>query len=162
MLRVAECVNDSIVDGPGFRYAVFTQGCFHGCEGCHNPQTHDPAGGHEITAQEILDKLQTNPLLDGITLTGGEPFLQAEALIPLAKGAKAMGLHVMAYSGYTFEELLQLPSAEALLQYVDMLIDGPFIAAKRTLELRFRGSANQRVIDVPRSLAAGTAIETTL
>lgn len=160
MFRISQLVNDSIVDGPGLRFAVFTQGCTHNCEGCHNPQTHDPAGGYAISAEEVLEKIKKNPLLDGITLTGGEPFLQAQALIPLAKGTKELGLHVMAYSGFTFEELLEKPESAELLQYVDVLVDGPFILSQRSLELYFRGSANQRMIDVPKSLEVGKAVET--
>lgn len=160
MFKVAELVNDSIVDGPGFRLAVFTQGCPHKCEGCHNLHTHDPAGGYEISVEAVLDKIKQNPLLDGITLTGGEPFVQAAELIPLAKAVQEMGLHVIAYSGFTFEELLKQPDAAELLRYVDVLVDGPFILSRRSLALRFRGSDNQRVIDVPKSLEQGIAVET--
>lgn len=160
MLKVAELVNDSIVDGPGFRFTVFTQGCPHGCEGCHNPQTHDPAGGYEVAVSEIVEKIKDNPLLDGITLSGGEPFLQAGELTPLAEAVQALGMNVIAYSGFTFEELLMREDAAALLGHVDILIDGRFLLSQRSLELRFRGSQNQRIIDVPQSLATGTVVET--
>ncbi|MCC8022269.1 MAG: anaerobic ribonucleoside-triphosphate reductase activating protein [Clostridiales bacterium] len=158
MFRVSGLVNDSIVDGPGLRLAVFTQGCCHRCPGCHNPQTHALDGGYEISAEEVLDKVRRNPLLDGITLTGGEPFLQADALVPLAKGVKELGLHVMAYSGFTFDELLEQADTRRLLEYCDILVDGPFLLEERSLELKFRGSRNQRIIDVPSSLEGGRTV----
>lgn len=159
-IRIAGTVNDSIVDGPGFRFAVFTQGCPHHCPGCHNPQTHDFAGGRDADTGEILAQIRENPLLDGLTLTGGEPFCQSAACLELAKGAHAAGLNVWSYSGYTFEELLRGDDPQrALLENIDVLVDGRFRIERRTLECRFRGSDNQRLIDVPKSLAAGRAIE---
>ena len=157
-IRISGIVNDSIVDGPGFRLAVFTQGCPHHCVGCHNPQTHDFEGGREIDTQEIIEKLRGNPLLDGITLSGGEPFCQGAACAELASAAHALGLNVWAYSGYTYEQLLAGNAEQrALLAETDVLVDGPFVLPQRTLELRFRGSANQRLIDVKASAAAGSA-----
>lgn len=158
VFRGSGLVNDSIVDGPGFRFAVFTQGCPHNCEGCHNPQTHDPKGGYDIDTDAVLAQIKANPLLDGITLTGGEPFMQATELLPLAKAVKEQGLSVLAYSGFTFEELLVKPDCVALLSYCDILIDGRFELKGRSLELRFRGSVNQRILDVQQSLAAGKAV----
>lgn len=159
-LRIAGTVNDSIVDGPGLRYAVFTQGCPHDCPGCHNPQTHDFSGGKDIDTSEILAQIRKNPLLDGLTLTGGEPFCQCTACIALAQGAHAHGLNVWCYSGYTFEELINGKAEwRLLLQNIDMLVDGPFLLEKRSLDCRFRGSSNQRLIDVPKSLVANRAIE---
>ena len=159
-LRIAGTVNDSIVDGPGLRYAVFTQGCPHDCPGCHNPQTHDFSGGKDIDTSEILAQIRKNPLLDGLTLTGGEPFCQCTACIALAQGAHAHGLNVWCYSGYTFEELINGKAEwRLLLQNIDMLVDGPFLLEKRSLDCRFRGSSNQRLIDVPKSLMANRAIE---
>ena len=157
-LRIADIVDDSIVDGPGFRMTVFAQGCPHHCPGCHNPATHDFDGGKEVDVQRILDLAAQNPLLSGITLSGGEPFCQPEAMTALAKGAKAIGLHVMAYSGWTFEELLQKPDVRPLLESIDVLVDGRFILAQRTLSLAFRGSRNQRIVDVPASLQQGHAV----
>lgn len=157
-IRISGIVNDSIVDGPGFRLAVFTQGCPHHCVGCHNPQTHDFEGGREIDTQEIIEKLRGNPLLDGITLSGGEPFCQGAACAELASAAHALGLNVWTYSGYTYEQLLAGDAEQrALLAETDVLVDGPFVLPQRTLELRFRGSANQRLIDVKASAAAGSA-----
>ncbi len=157
-IRISGIVNDSVVDGPGFRLAVFTQGCPHHCAGCHNPQTHDFEGGREIDTQEIIEKLRGNPLLDGITLSGGEPFCQGAACAELASAAHALGLNVWTYSGYTYEQLLAGDAEQrALLAETDVLVDGPFVLPQRTLELRFRGSANQRLIDVKASAAAGSA-----
>ena len=156
--RLANVVNDSIVDGPGFRLTVFVQGCPHRCPGCHNPQTHDPAGGRDADTDWVLEKAAENPLLSGITLSGGEPFAQCEPMAALARGAKEMGLHVMAYSGYTFEQLLDMPEARPLLESVDVLVDGPFLKDKRSLALNFRGSSNQRILDGPASLQKGEPV----
>ena len=162
-IRIAGVVNDSIVDGPGFRLAVFTQGCPHHCPGCHNPDTHDFQGGKTDTTERIVRMMKDNPLLDGITLTGGDPFCQAAACAELARAAREAGLNVWAYSGWTYEQLLHKaetePDVKELLSLTDVLVDGPFILAQRTLELRFRGSRNQRLIDVPASLKMGNAVE---
>lgn len=161
-MRIAGTINDSIVDGPGFRFTVFTQGCPHHCPGCHNPKTHDFEGGKLADTQEIIEKFRKNELLDGITLSGGEPLCQSEACRVLAQAAHESGLNVWCYTGYTFEELMEgfeaHPEWAALLQEVDVLVDGRFILAQRTLEARFRGSKNQRLIDVPASLAQGRAM----
>lgn len=158
-IRLAGLVNDSIVDGPGLRLAVFAQGCPHHCPGCHNPQSHDFDGGTLRDTAEVIAVMRDNPLLDGITLTGGEPFAQPEACAEVARAAHAAGLSVWCYSGYTFEQLLA-GSAEQrrLLEAVDVLVDGLFLLEQRSLELRFRGSANQRILDVPASLTAGQAV----
>lgn len=161
-IRIYGLVNDSIVDGPGFRLAVFTQGCPHNCEGCHNPESHSFDGGKIMTTDEIIKKMQDNILLDGITLTGGDPFCQPEACAILAKAAHESGLNVWAYSGWTYEELAANDDTLSLLKNVDVLIDGPFILSERTLEKRFMGSKNQRAIDVKASLAKGSAVELTL
>lgn len=154
-IQLSGLVGDSIVDGPGLRLTVFTQGCPHHCEGCHNPQTHDFAGGYPATAEEIVKRLQDDPLQQGITLSGGEPFCQAEALLPLCRQVRALGKNIWAYSGYTFEELTAAsapPHAAELLALCDVLVDGRFVLAKRNLNLFYRGSENQRVIDVQASL----------
>ncbi len=157
-IRIAGVVRESIVDGPGFRFTVFTQGCFHNCPGCHNMETHDPNGGHETTVESLVDDMQKNPLLDGLTLSGGEPFLQVEPCVRLAEAAHRMGLNVWAYSGYTFEELNADQEKKRLLAACDVLVDGPFILSERTLEKRFRGSKNQRVIDVQQSILCGEVV----
>ena len=159
-LKISGVVNDSIVDGAGFRLTVFTQGCPHACPGCHNPQTHDPSGGYWAAVADICNIAAENPLLDGITLSGGEPFLQPAACSELAKAAHRLGLNVWTYTGYTWEFLLeeQHPERMDLLQHTDVLVDGRFLQEQRSLELRFKGSKNQRTIDVPKSLAAGKII----
>ncbi len=158
-IRIAGTVNDSIVDGPSMRYTVFTQGCPHHCPGCHNPLTHDFAGGQVVDTQSIIAQMNENPLLDGLTLSGGEPFEQAEACAKLAESAKRTGLNVWIYSGYTWDEILKIgqqnPSWLELLRACDVLVDGRFVLEKRSLELNFCGSSNQRLIDVPKSLEDG-------
>ena len=162
-LRMAGVVENSFTDGPGVRFALFVQGCPHHCPGCHNPDTHDFQGGKTDTTERIVRMMKDNPLLDGITLTGGDPFCQAAACAELARAAREAGLNVWAYSGWTYEQLLHKaetePDVKELLSLTDVLVDGPFILAQRTLELRFRGSRNQRLIDVPVSLKTGNAVE---
>ena len=150
LIRVAGLVPESFVDGDGIRFAIFMQGCLRNCEGCHNPDTHALDGGRLIDTQEIIAAIKKNSLLDGITLTGGEPLLQIAAANELALAAKSFGLNVWCYTGYIFEELPA--EAAPLLKNVDVLIDGPFIESQRDLNLQFRGSRNQRIIDVKKSL----------
>lgn len=154
-IRLYGLVDDSIVDGPGFRLAVFTQGCPHDCPGCHNPDSHAMDGGTLRDTAEIAAILDDNPLLDGITLTGGEPFMQCAACLELARAAHARGLNVWCFTGFLYEQLRAREGARALLDEVDVLVDGPFILAERSLELRFRGSRNQRVIDMRATRALG-------
>ena len=152
LLRISGVISESIVEGPGFRYVVFTQGCPHGCPGCHNPQTHDFNGGTLIDPLTLLPEIDENPLLAGVTFSGGEPFVQPEALLPLAREIKARGLHLLIFSGYTYEQLQAMAaSSEAtaqLLRLCDTLIDGPYIEEQRDLTLQFRGSANQRILQL--------------
>lgn len=157
--RISGVVYDSIVDGPGLRTAVFVQGCSHRCPGCHNPHTHDPAGGRDGDTADILAAMAKNPLCAGLTLTGGEPFEQPAPCLELARGAHALGKDVWAYSGYTLEALraMEDPVVDALLRETDVLVDGPYAEGLRSLELKFRGSANQRIIDMRRSGPAGLA-----
>lgn len=154
MLRIAGIEKESITDGVGIRYTVFTQGCKHKCLGCHNPETHDINGGYDIAIDEIIEDLKSNPLLDGITLSGGDPFFQAkectELLVRIRKELKH--LNVWAYSGFTFEQLLRNKDMREMLELVDVLVDGRFVLKRRTLESRFKGSENQRIIDVRKSL----------
>lgn len=159
-IRIAGTIGESIVDGPGMRYVIFTQGCPHHCPGCHNPETHDFAGGTEMTTDGLLDDIAKNPFIRAVTFSGGEPFCQAAPLAEIAAALKKQGYHVMSFTGYTFEELLALedPAVRALLDQLDLLVDGRFIEAQRNIDLRFRGSENQRILDVPASLAAGQAV----
>ena len=156
-IRIAGLEPESIVDGPGYRFALFTQGCPHGCPECHNPETHDFCGGRVIDTQEIITHLGKNPLVRGVTLSGGEPMLQAEALCEIASAAKEKGLSVWCYTGFTLEALIKEDRADRmrLLQLIDVLVDGPFVAALRSLDLLYCGSSNQRLIDMRRTLAAG-------
>ena len=155
-------IQDSIVDGPGFRFVVFAQGCTINCAGCHNPEAQDPFGGTEMPAGGIITEMLGNPLTDGLTLSGGEPFLQAAACAMIATAAREGGLDVWAFSGFTFERLVELARSDhevgELLGLIDVLVDGPFIVSQRSLLLKWRGSRNQRVLDVPRSMAAGEAV----
>ena len=152
-IRIAGTVSDSIVDGTGLRFTIFTQGCYHDCPSCHNPETHDPNGGKEMDTEDIVAEFKKNPLMSGITLSGGEPFLQAEACLELAKAAHAIGKDVWAYSGYTLEKLRSIRDSHihALLDEIDVLVDGRFRIEERSLELKFRGSKNQRIIDMKKT-----------
>lgn len=162
IIRTAGIVNDSIVDGPGIRLTLFVQGCPHHCEGCHNPQTHDFEGGYDMKAGDILEKIKSNPLLDGVTFSGGEPFCQAVTLAKLAREIHSLGLNVITYTGYTFEYLKEHADAEngyeSLINESDHIIDGPFIISKKNLMLSFRGSDNQRIIDVKETLKQGRTV----
>ena len=162
MLNLSGIVSDSIVDGPGIRTCIFSQGCPHHCEGCHNPETWNFGCGTEIDEETILEIVRSNPLCRGVTFSGGEPFAQAEGFAKLARLLKAHGYEVASYSGYTFEALLEGTAEQKdLLFTIDILIDGPFLMAEKTLEVPFRGSRNQRILNIPRSLAAGKAVEIT-
>jgi anaerobic ribonucleoside-triphosphate reductase activating protein len=148
---------DSIVDGPGLRMVIWTQGCIHNCKDCHNPQTHDICGGYEVEIDNIISNIKKLKLQRGITLSGGEPFLQPEALEVIAKEAKINNLDVWSYTGFTFEQLLDSKNPNRfknlnLLKQIDVLIDGKFELDKKDFNLKFRGSSNQRVIDVVKSL----------
>lgn len=161
-LRIAGTINDSIVDGPGIRFTIFTQGCPHNCKGCHNPQTHDFEGGELADTDTLLEKVKSNPLLDGVTFSGGEPFCQAEPLAKLGREVKKLGMNVITYTGYTFEQLYNERDKnnwDKLLEVTDYLIDGPFILEQKDWEIKFRGSSNQRYIDCQASLKDGRAVE---
>ena len=159
-IRLYGTVNDSLVDGPGLRYVIFTQGCLHHCPGCHNPDSHAIDGGYIEDTEQCLLEMDQNPLLDGVTLSGGEPFLQATALIHFVQKVKKRHLHVMIYSGYTFEEILELGDEEKkLLSLCDTLVDGKFILSLKSMELLYKGSSNQRIIDIQASLKTHMVIE---
>ncbi len=159
-LQIAGVVGESIVDGPGIRFAVFVQGCPHHCPGCHNPQTHPFEGGQEADTEELLARIGGDPILKGITLSGGEPFCQAAPLAELARGAHALGKDVVTFTGYTYEQLLAMedPAVQSLLAETDLLIDGPFLEEEKNLELRFRGSENQRLIDLGETRRTGRLV----
>ena len=162
-IRLSGVIRESIVDGPGIRMVVFAQGCKHNCYGCHNPDTHDLLGGYEANIDKILKAVDENPLLQGVTFSGGEPFLQAGIFAKLAKGIHKRGLDVITYTGYTIEQLLNgiedNPEWRELLNETDTLVDGPFIMEQKSLTIKFRGSRNQRVIDPKQSLIQNKAVE---
>ena len=160
MIRIAGVIRESIVDGKGLRFTLFTQGCPHRCKGCHNPETHDINGGYDISAEKIIAEFNKNPLLAGITFSGGEPMLQAKELIPVAKAVTEKGKNCWIYSGWTFEELLSKndESINKLLSLCEVLVDGKFIEEEKDLNLLFRGSKNQRLIDLTKSLKENYAI----
>jgi anaerobic ribonucleoside-triphosphate reductase activating protein len=149
-VRLAGVVDESVVDAPGVRLVVFAQGCPHRCQGCHNPHTWDFNGGADTSIEQILLRATANPILSGITLSGGEPFAQAQGFACLAQEANRTGLSVVTYTGYTWEQLLRsyAPGVRDLLLATDILIDGPFVRALADPCLAYRGSRNQRVIDV--------------
>ncbi|EGG80963.1 anaerobic ribonucleoside-triphosphate reductase activating protein [Lachnospiraceae bacterium 2_1_46FAA] len=162
MLRLAGIVNDSIVDGPGIRITIFGQGCPHHCHGCQNPETWSDTDGTLVDEREVVQMIETNPLAKGVTFSGGEPFAQAESFNVLAELLKDKGYEVASYSGYTFEELLNgTEEQRGLLKKIDVLIDGRYEEDKKSLNIIYRGSVNQRIIDVPESLKQGTAVEIT-
>lgn len=157
-MRILKIVPGTSVDGPGLRSSVYFAGCSHHCPGCHNEQSWDFAGGEEITPEALLQALLENE--EHVTLSGGDPLQQPDdELLRLLKGLKEHGVNVWCFTGYTFEWLLNSPK-KALLEYVDVLVDSPFILAQRDTTLRFRGSSNQRILDMPASLAAGAPILT--
>ena len=159
-LRISGIVDDSVVDGEGYRFTIFTQGCPHACPGCHNPQTHDREGGYLVDTDDLYRQICENPLLSGVTFSGGEPFLQPQPLAELARKLQTRGLNITTYTGYTLEELQRLQSLaiNELLDVTDILIDGPFLLAERDLTLAFRGSHNQRIIDMNRTRQSGTIV----
>lgn len=162
-MRIAGLVQDSIVDGPGFRFTVFTQGCPHNCEGCHNPDTHDPDGGREMTVKQVIEAMLSNPMTDGLTLSGGDPFVQAADCAEIAKAAHKNGLNVWTYTGWTYEKLRSLSERDegikALLNETDVLVDGPFILSQKSYDVPWRGSKNQRLIDMKATRESGKVAE---
>ena len=158
VIRLFGLVTDSIVDGPGLRTAIFAQGCPRRCEGCHNPESWAFGTGTDMTVQDLFWRVKKNPLVRGLTLSGGEPMMQPEPLYLIAKAAKEKGMNVWCYTGFTLEELLRENRADRmrLLSAVDVLVDGPFRSHERSLDLLYRGSKNQRLIDMPATLKGGT------
>lgn len=159
-IRISGIIAESIVDGPGFRFVIFTQGCPHHCIGCHNPQTHSFDGGKIVKTEELISKALSNPMLQGITISGGEPFMQPIPVLEIVKSVKEAGKDVFIYSGFTYEELLEKnEDVKNLLYNCDYLVDGKFILDKKSLSLLFRGSSNQRIIDIKKTKELGTIVE---
>lgn len=145
-IRVMDIIEGTSVDGPGLRTSVYLAGCAHRCPGCHNPQTWDFAAGRDMTVAEILEVVRRADF--DLTLTGGDPMYQARALLPLVRAVKEDGYDIWCYTGFTLEELDGVDGAAALLPYIDTLVDGPFVEALKNTDLIFRGSSNQRIIDL--------------
>lgn len=161
-LRLAsQLQQDSIVDGPGVRCVLWTQGCPHHCPGCHNPHTHVNHGGIEVPLQDVLNQMKEMKLQSGITFSGGEPFLQADLLIEVAKLAKTLHWNCWAYSGFIYEEIIKNETMKEFLSHLDVLVDGKFVETKKDYRLRFKGSSNQRIIDVQASLKQGKVVLST-
>lgn len=159
---MAGITEDSIVDGPGIRTTYYAQGCPHHCNGCHNPETWEFEAGRYMPVDTLAQIARSNPLCHGVTFSGGEPFAQPEAFAALAEILRGEGYELASYTGYTIEALMKgTPEQKHLLSLLDVLIDGPFEEKEKSLELNFRGSRNQRVLNVPASLAAGEAVPET-
>ncbi len=160
-IRLYGTAPDSIVDGPGLRYAVFVQGCSHGCPGCHNPDSQPACGGTVRSVDDLAADIAANKLVQGVTVSGGEPFEQAAACAELARRCRALGLDVWTYSGFTYEQLSAFSDtagARELLEQTDVLVDGPFVQRLRSFALPWRGSSNQRLIDVPATRRLGRIV----
>lgn len=147
-VQIAGIDKESIVNGPGIRFTVFFQGCFRHCKGCHNRDTWSPIGGRSTTVDAIIAEMESDPLITGLSLSGGEPFLQIDAASELADYAHGRGWTVWCWTGYKLEDLKGSPRHESLLNKIDVLIDGEYVEELRSLDLPWRGSSNQRVIDM--------------
>lgn len=155
-LRVIDIKHGTTVDGPGFRTSIYFAGCTHHCPGCHNPQTWDPTGGTPYTIDELVDIIHTDQM--PVTFSGGDPICQLDALINLATRLHDEGINMWCYTGYTFPQLLANPKARRFLELVDVIVDGPFIESLRDTSLLFRGSSNQRIINVAESLRSDKVV----
>lgn len=152
MLSILDIIEDTMVDGPGLRTAIYAAGCPNACPGCHNPESWDIRRGREMSTDEILEKVLTDPFAD-VTFSGGDPMFQPEGFTELAQAIKQRsGKNIWCYTGYTYERLLRNPRQAQLLSYIDVLVDGRYRQELRDEGLRFRGSSNQRLIDVQASL----------
>ena len=158
MINVIKVLHDTTVDGPGFRTSIYCAGCRHRCPGCHNQQTWAFGSGTDRSTDDLLQEILADPFAD-VTFSGGDPMQQAEGFAALAEAVKTRtNKTIWCYTGYTYEALLRMPAQRRLLANVDVLVDGPFLPSQKSADLLFRGSANQRIIDVPRSLATGQTV----
>ena len=152
MIRVLKIIEDTTVDGPGFRTSIYCAGCAHECKGCHNPQSWDFNGGEEMTTEEIMKIIEADPYAD-VTFSGGDPMYQAEGFIELARAIRERtNKTIWCYTGFTYEALLKMPKQKELLELIDVLVDGPYVESLRDPDLMFRGSSNQRIISLPQPL----------
>lgn len=161
LLQMYGTASDSIVDGPGLRFSVFVQGCSHHCPGCHNPESQPFEGGYSADIEDIVKEIQSNKLIKDVTLTGGEPFDQCKEVLKLALVLKKLGYHLWIYSGYCYEDLMAgnpHKSAPDLLACCDVLVDGPFVEELKSFDLVWKGSSNQRVIDLKKTQEAGEIV----
>ena len=148
MIRVLKIIEDTTVDGPGFRTSIYCAGCAHECKGCHNPQSWDFNGGEEMTTEEIMKIIEADPYAD-VTFSGGDPMYQAEGFIELARAIRERtNKTIWCYTGFTYEALMKMPKQKELLGLIDVLVDGPYVEALRDPDLLFRGSSNQRIIEL--------------
>lgn len=154
MLYLIGTYPETILDGEGIRYSIYLAGCAHHCKGCHNPESWNPLHGTPLTTNEIdriLSEIADNPLLDGVTFSGGDPFFNPEEFLPLLQRVKEeTGHNIWCYTGYCYEEIIQQPKLRALLYYIDTLVDGPFMEELFSPYLDFHGSKNQRVLQIDR------------
>lgn len=159
MIQVLDIIEDTMVDGPGFRTSIYCAGCHHECPGCHNPQSWNPGGGHPMTTDEVMKIIVADPYAN-VTFSGGDPLYQAEGFTELARAIRSQTQKtIWCYTGFTFETIVKIPRYRQLLDEIDVLVDGPFVKSLRDEDLLFRGSSNQRLIDVPASLAKGEVVE---
>lgn len=149
---------DSVVDGPGIRTVIWTQGCPHHCKFCHNPETHSFKGGKVVLVSDLIKEIEESELQDGITFSGGDPMMQPIPCAEIAKRCKELGLNIWCYTGFLFEELLEKPDCVEFLKYVDALVDGKFDNDLKSYSAKFRGSKNQRIINVKSSLKKKKAV----
>ena len=143
-LQVLDIVEGTIVDGPGLRTSIYFAGCSHHCEGCHNPGSWDAAGGKPMSVEQLMEVIDDNEM--DVTFSGGDPLMQIDALLPLARRVKERGYNLWVYTGYTIEEIRTSDSLSRILDYADTIVEGRFVKALRDTSLRFRGSSNQRII----------------
>ena len=159
MIQVLDIIEDTMVDGPGFRTSIYCAGCHHECPGCHNPQSWNPGGGHPMTTEELMKIIVADPYAN-VTFSGGDPLYQAEGFTELARAIRSQTQKtIWCYTGFTFEAIVKIPRYRQLLDEIDVLVDGPFVKSLRDEDLLFRGSSNQRLVDVPASLAKGEVVE---
>ena len=159
MIQGLDIIEDTMVDGPGFRTSIYCAGCHHECPGCHNPQSWNPGGGHPMTTDEVMKIIVADPYAN-VTFSGGDPLYQAEGFTELARAIRSQTQKtIWCYTGFTFEAIVKIPRYRQLLDEIDVLVDGPFVKSLRDEDLLFRGSSNQRLVDVPASLAKGEVVE---